>query len=74
LHLQRTYSIEEAVLRAFEKSVASGNRSIIITGLIRQYIADKERTGIRAALISCAKEMNDLYLEEAGKWFRCFDV
>src|SRR5258708_1014040 len=69
MHLQkRTYSIEEHVLRAFEKSVASGNRSVVITNLLRNYIANAERESIRNALISGAKEMNELYREESEIW------
>ena len=66
---KRTYSIEENTLRAFERMVASGSRSEVITDLLRNYLAEKEREEIRAAIIAGAPLVNDLYLEESKLWY-----
>ena len=66
---KRTYSIEESILKAFENAVASGNRSVMITALLRNYLAEKERAEIRRTLIEGAPLVNDLYLEETMSWY-----
>ena len=69
MHLQkRTYSIDMHVLSGFERSVVSGNRSVVITDLLRKYLADEERARIRHELIAGAKHMNGLYREESEAW------
>ena len=71
MHIQkRTYSIDKQVLNGFERSVASGNRSIVVTDLLRKYLADEERKSIRQALISGAGQMNDFYREESEEWLQ----
>jgi metal-responsive CopG/Arc/MetJ family transcriptional regulator len=66
---KRTYSIEENILKAFENAVQSGNRSVVVTDLLRDYLAEKEREEIRQALITGLPEMSDLYLEESKAWY-----
>jgi metal-responsive CopG/Arc/MetJ family transcriptional regulator len=71
MHLQkRTYSIDMHVLSGFERSVVSGNRSVVITDLLRKYLADEERARIRRELIAGAKQVNELYREESEAWSR----
>lgn len=70
MHLRkRTYSIEEQTLRAFEKIVDPGNRSNMVTRLLRQYLEEREREAIRKDLMTGLPEMAELYLEETKAWY-----
>lgn len=66
---KRTYSIDQRLLRAFERSVATGSRSQVINQLLRNYLAEREKESIRTALVRGAAQMNDLYREESEAWY-----
>ena len=66
---KRTYSIDQGILAAFENAVASGNRSIVIGRLLKEYLAEKEREEIRRNLIEGAPLVNDEYREESRLWY-----
>ncbi len=65
---KRTYSIDRAVLAAFESAVETGNRSIVITELLRHYLADRERESIRKRIVEGSKELAAMYVEESNAW------
>ena len=70
MHLKkRTYSIDERTLNAFEDAVESGSRSLILSGLMRNYLAESAREKIRAAIIAGAPLVNELYLQESKAWY-----
>lgn len=65
---KRTYSIEKAVLTAFESVVETGNRSVVVTELLRHYLADRERESIRKQIIEGSKALASMYVEESNEW------
>ena len=65
---KRTYSIDRAVLTAFESAVETGSRSVVVTELLRHYLADRERETIRRQIIEGSKQLSALYVEESNAW------
>ena len=65
---KRTYSIDTKILRSFESAVAQGNRSVVITNLMRYYLSEQEKDRIRTQIIEGSKFVKDLYLEESKAW------
>jgi metal-responsive CopG/Arc/MetJ family transcriptional regulator len=70
MHLKkRTYSIDERTLKAFESLVESGNRSIIISQLMRNYLNEQARKKIREAIIAGAPLVKEEYRKESEAWY-----
>ena len=65
---KRTYSIDRRVLAAFESAVETGNRSNVITDLLRHFLAERERRDIRRRIVEGSRTASELYLEESKAW------
>ncbi|HEX9730807.1 MAG TPA: hypothetical protein VGG06_02345 [Thermoanaerobaculia bacterium] len=63
---KRTYSLPPETLMSFERAVPAGQRSSVITGLIRSWLEGGEREALRDEIILGCREMADEYrrLEE----------
>ena len=66
---KRTYSIDANILLAFERLVKSGNRSVVITELLKSFLSHKERENIRQQIIEGSKQIADFYEQESEAWY-----
>jgi hypothetical protein len=65
---KRTYALPSNTLQRFEREIAPGKRSAKVAELIELWIADRERDAIRGAIVEGCREMNEIYLANAGAW------
>lgn len=60
---KRTYALPADTIEAFEREVASGERSAVVTDLIREWLEERRKEELRKSIIEGCKEMWDIYLE-----------
>ena len=65
---KRTYSIDANIILAFEQLVKSGNRSIVITELLKSFLSQKEREKIRQQIVDGSKHIAEFYQQESSAW------
>lgn len=61
--LKRTYSLPPETVEQFEHAVSSGQRSTMITQLLKSYLEEQRRAQLRSAVIEGCLEMAEVYLE-----------
>jgi hypothetical protein len=60
---KRTYGLPADALDSFEKEVPPGDRSAVVAGLMRNWLAERRRQKLRAEVIEGCRDMAELYLE-----------
>ena len=66
--VKRTYTISDATATKFESIVGSGQRSVVISSLIEDYIRTKEREELHRLIIEDCRDCAEEYREEAEAW------
>jgi len=61
--LKRTYTLPPDTLEQFEQVVAAGQRSAVVTELLREWLDRQRREQLRREIIDGCREMADVYLE-----------
>jgi Trp operon repressor len=61
--LKRTYALPPDVVTRFERAVSAGERSAIVTSLLAQWVAERERAALRQRIIEECADMEDEYRE-----------
>jgi metal-responsive CopG/Arc/MetJ family transcriptional regulator len=61
--LKRTYALPSETLTEFEQVVASGKRSAVIAGLLRDWLEEQQRQKLRRQVVEGCREMAGIYLE-----------
>jgi Arc/MetJ-type ribon-helix-helix transcriptional regulator len=60
---KRTYSLPPELVERFERSVAAGRRSAVVSELVNDWLEQQQREELRADIIEGCHEMWDVYLE-----------
>ena len=61
--MKRTYALPENVVRPFEEAVERGQRSALLAGLLRFWLAEQRRKALRAEILEGCQEMAEEFLE-----------
>lgn len=60
---KRTYSLPPEVVERFERSVAVGQRSAVVSRLVNEWLDEQQREELRADIVEGCREMWDVYLD-----------
>ena len=60
---KRTYSLPPETVERFERSVAAGKRSAVVSQLVGSWLDEQQREELRADIIESCREMWDVHLE-----------
>jgi len=66
--LKRTFALPRDTVQAFEKTVAAGNRSSTVAGLIEDWLDKRRRAELRRAVIEGCREMGEEYLATESEY------
>jgi len=59
---KRTYALPEGTAESFEAVVEPGRRSTVVAGLIKEWLEERERRRLRAAVLEGCQEMAAEYV------------
>lgn len=60
---KRTYVLPQKTLEKFEQTVASGQRSAALAGLIDAWLEKQQEEALERDIVEGCREMADVYLE-----------
>jgi hypothetical protein len=61
--LKRTYALPPDVVARFENTAEAGERSAIVSALLSQWVAEREREALRQRIIEDCADMAEEYQE-----------
>jgi len=65
---KRTYALPPDTIDRFEQAVDPGHRSRVISELIREWLAQREREAVRQEIIKGCEDMAAVYQDIEHEW------